>query len=92
MILSGGFHDRKAPNYARVMRTRLGVGLVHELRTWDHGPAESLRRMPHHVRHGRPIPEMEVPIVGNRYIHVHGFHPQHLRIFSFAGAQRNIFG
>lgn len=38
LILGGGHLDRKDPRYAWVMRTRLGVMLVHELRAWDHGP------------------------------------------------------
>ncbi len=38
LILAGGHLDRKDPRYAWVMRTRLGVMLVHELRAWDHGP------------------------------------------------------
>jgi len=39
LILAGGFYDSKDPDYARVMRTRLGVCLVHELKVWDWGPA-----------------------------------------------------
>ncbi|MBM4045466.1 MAG: hypothetical protein FJ279_10145 [Planctomycetes bacterium] len=42
LILSGGFHDRKAPNWPWVMRTRLGVTLVHEIKVWDYGPAEDV--------------------------------------------------
>jgi len=38
LVLAGGFYDPKHPRYAWVMRTRLGVMLVHELRAWDHGP------------------------------------------------------
>ncbi|MDD5520777.1 MAG: DUF6067 family protein [Kiritimatiellae bacterium] len=38
LILSGGVLDRKDPRYPWVMRTRLGVMLVHELRAWDYGP------------------------------------------------------
>jgi hypothetical protein len=39
LILAGGFYDAKDPMYARVMRTRLGVCLVHEIRAWDYQPA-----------------------------------------------------
>lgn len=38
LILAGGHMDCKDPRYAWVMRTRLGVMLVHELRAWDYGP------------------------------------------------------
>jgi hypothetical protein len=38
LILAGGFYDPNDPAYAWVMRTRLGVCLVHELRVWDWGP------------------------------------------------------
>ena len=39
LILGGGFYDNKDPDYAWVMRTRLGVCLVHEIRAWDYQPA-----------------------------------------------------
>jgi len=39
LILAGGFYDTKDPAYDWVMRTRLGVCLVHELRVWDGQPA-----------------------------------------------------
>ena len=42
LILSGGFRDRKHPKYPWVMRTRLGVTLVHEIRVWDYGPAQEM--------------------------------------------------
>lgn len=42
LILSGGMHDRRNPRFPWVMRTRLGVCLVHELRVWDYGPGEEV--------------------------------------------------
>jgi len=48
LILSGGWYDDQAPDWARVMRTRLGVTLVHELRVWDYRPdleVELLRKL-----------------------------------------------
>ncbi|MCM8757238.1 MAG: hypothetical protein NC823_02020, partial [Candidatus Omnitrophica bacterium] len=39
LILAGGFYNQKDPDYSWVMRTRLGVCLVHELKVWDYGPA-----------------------------------------------------
>ncbi len=56
LILSGGFRNRKAPRYPWVMRTRLGVCLVHELRVWDHGPKETVEflRKLHAFGYGRP--------------------------------------
>jgi hypothetical protein len=38
LLLAGGLYDPQHPRYSWVMRTRLGVMLVHELRAWDHGP------------------------------------------------------
>jgi len=38
LLLAGGLYDPQHPRYAHVMRTRLAVMLVHELRAWDHGP------------------------------------------------------
>ena len=56
LILQGGLYDRKNPKYPWVMRTRLGVCLVHEIRMWDHGPAETadfLRKL-HEFGYGEP--------------------------------------
>lgn len=39
LILAGGWYDSSAPNFNWVMRTRLGVMLVHELRVWDWQPS-----------------------------------------------------
>jgi len=38
MILSGGHTPRDDPAYEWMVRTRLGVCLVHEIRVWDWGP------------------------------------------------------
>ena len=56
LILSGGLHNRKHPKYPWVMRTRLGVCLVHEIRMWDHGPPETVELLKklHEFGYGEP--------------------------------------
>jgi hypothetical protein len=60
LILPGGFYDSTAPNFEWVMRTRLGVCLVHEIDAWDHGPAATLAVLQKLAEFGYGSPDCRV--------------------------------